>query len=254
MNLDLNNKVVVITGGANGIGAAVTSMMQEEGAIPVVLDVDNASGKKLIEDLGRGRVIIVDLREQEACEKAVQETIHTYGHIDILINNAGINDMVGMDASNAEFMESLHKNLIHYFTMTKLCWGYLKESQGCIVNVASKVALVGQGGTSGYIASKGAILALTREWAVEGGDHNVRVNAVLPAEVYTDVYESWLTNKYGDKGPEMKQVIENTIPLGKRMTTPEELAKTVLYLASSMSSHTTGSFLYPDGGYVHIRS
>ena len=89
---------------------------------------------------------------------------------------------------------------------------------------------------------------------MEGVDYNVRVNAVLPAEVYTDMYEGWLTDKYGDKGSEMKRAIESTIPLGKRMTTPEELAKTVLYLASSMSSHTTGSFLYPDGGYVHIRS
>ena len=256
MNLNMKDKTIIVTGGAKGIGAAVAIMASEEGATPVVLDLDEIAGNHLIKQLGRGEFIHTDLREEKACKVAVETVVKHYNRIDMLVNNAGINDLVGLEATNEAFISSLHTNLIHYFTMTKLCWPHLKAVQGSIVNVASKTAIIGQGGTSGYIASKGAILALTKEWAVEGTIHNVRVNAVLPAEVYTPMYESWLMHKYKDKdkAAEMKQAIENKIPLGKRMTTPEELAKTVLYLASAMSSHTTGSFLYTDGGYVHIRS
>ena len=255
MNLNMKDKTIIITGGAKGIGAAITKLASEEGAIPVILDLDEVAGNHLIKQLGRGEFIHTDLREEDACKVAVETVVKHYDRIDMLVNNAGVNDLVGLEAPNEAFINSLHTNLIHYFTMTKLCWPHLKTAQGSIVNLASKVALTGQGGTSGYAASKGAILALTREWAIEGAADSIRVNAVLPAEVYTGIYKSWLLNKYGDedKAAAMKKAIEAKIPLGKRMTMPEEVARTVLYLASAMSSHTTGSFLYPDGGYVHIR-
>nr|VFK17946.1 MAG: L-fucose dehydrogenase [Candidatus Kentron sp. LPFa]VFK32479.1 MAG: L-fucose dehydrogenase [Candidatus Kentron sp. LPFa] len=251
MNLNLRGKHIIISGGAKGIGAVTTRLFLEEGAIPIILDSDEEAGNRLIGDLKSGEFIGLDLRDGGKCERAIASVIGKYGSIHVLVNNAGTNDVVGLTASREEFVASLDQNLVHYFTLTKLCWDSLKQSKGTVVNISSKVALVGQGNTSGYVAAKGAILALTREWAVEGLAHDIRVNAVLPAEVYTEMYEEWL-NKF-DNPTERKAHMESKVPLGKRMTTPEEIAKTIRYLASDMSSHTTGEFLSPDGGYVQIR-
>lgn len=252
MNLHLTNKIVVISGGSKGIGAAIVRLFNEEGAIPVILDIDKKAAEELINQIGAGSFFELDLRDERRCEEVIVQILEKYNTIDVLINNAGINDCVGLEATNEEFISSLHKNLIHYFTLAKLCWPHLKVSKGTIVNIASKVAVIGQGNTSGYAAAKGGVLSLTKEWAVEGLPHGIRVNAVLPAEVYTEMYEYWLGKSFSDP-KKMKKEIENKIPLGQRMTTAEEIAGTVVYLSSNMSSHTTGSFLYPDGGYVHLR-
>jgi len=120
-----------------------------------------------------------------------------------------------------------------------------------VVNVASKTAVTGQGGTSGYASAKGAILALTREWAVELLPYGIRVNAVLPAEVMTPLYEQWLAS-FPDPEKKLKNILSK-IPLGNRMTTPEEIAAAVLFLLSSRAAgHVTGQHLYVDGGYVHL--
>jgi L-fucose dehydrogenase len=134
--------------------------------------------------------------------------------------------------------------------MAHFCQKNLEKTKGTIVNVASKTALSGQGGTSGYTASKGAVLALTREWAVSMRENNIRVNAVVPAEVLTNMYQCWI-NSFPK--PEKKlESITKRIPLGKRMTTPQEIANTIVFLISSRSSHTTGQWLSVDGGYLHL--
>ncbi|VFM95877.1 MAG: L-fucose dehydrogenase [Candidatus Kentron sp. G] len=202
MDLKLRNKHVIISGGAKGIGAAVARLFQEEGAIPIILDMDESAGNRLMEEMKSGEFMGIDLRDEQACERAVASIREKYGSIDVLVNNAGINDVIGLAASGEEFLASLHRNLIHYFTLTRLCWDALKQSKGAIVNISSKIALVGQGKTSGYVAAKGAILSLTREWAVEGLDYGIRVNAVLPAEVWTEMYGEWL-NKF-DNPAELK--------------------------------------------------
>src|SRR5262249_48755885 len=126
----------------------------------------------------------------------------------------------------------------------------LKKSQGCVVNIASKVAVTGQGGTSGYAAAKGAILALTREWAIDLLPYGIRVNSIVPAEVMTPLYQQWLATI---PNPQQKlKEIEAKIPLGKRMTRPEEIAATVLFLISAQASHITGQHIFVDGGYVHL--
>nr|VFK47321.1 MAG: L-fucose dehydrogenase [Candidatus Kentron sp. TC] len=251
MDLKLQDKHIIISGGAKGIGAEIARFFGEEGAVPIILDRDEAAGNRLMEEMKSGEFMGIDLRDEKACERAIASIREKYDSIDVLVNNAGVNDVIGLTASVEEFIASLHRNLIHYFTLTRLCWDSLEQSKGTIVNISSKIALVGQGNTSGYAAAKGAILALTREWAVEGLAHDIRVNAVLPAEVWTEMYEEWL-NEY-ENPTELKSRMESKVPLGKRMTTPEEIAKTVLYLASHMSSHTTGEFLSPDDGYVNIR-
>src|SRR5262249_23917201 len=120
-----------------------------------------------------------------------------------------------------------------------------------ILNIASKTAVTGQGGTSGYASAKGAILALTREWAVALLEYGIRVNAIVPAEVMTRLYQQWLSSF---PNPEAKlKNIDTRIPITKRMTTPEEIAATaVLLLSSKAAGHITGQHLFVDGGYVHL--
>jgi L-fucose dehydrogenase len=255
MDLQLKDKVIVITGGAKGIGAAITRDAASEGAIPVIVDLDAAAGNQLRSELVNSRkacgLVSIDLSSAEACRSAVEQTLGEFGRIDALVNNAGVNDGIGLEHGSPErFIGSLHRNLLHVYNMTHYTLAALKNSQGSIVNIASKTALTGQGGTSGYVSAKGAILALTREWAVELLPYGIRVNAVVPAEVMTPLYQKWLSN-FPDPDTKLRQIVVK-IPLGKRMTQPEEIAATVLFLLSAQASHTTGQHLFVDGGYVHL--
>ena len=147
-------------------------------------------------------------------------------------------------------MASLHKNLVHYYLMAHYALPPLKASQGAILNITSKTAETGQGNTSAYAASNGGRNALTREWAVELLQYGIRVNAIVVAECMTPLYESWLQTL---NDPEtMLEKIKDKIPLGKRMTTQEEIADMAVFLLSSRSSHTTGQLIHVDGGYVHL--
>jgi L-fucose dehydrogenase len=166
------------------------------------------------------------------------------------VNNAGVNDGVGLRAPIAEFRASLEKNIVQCFVLVQLCLDALIASRGTIVNIGTKCALTGQGGTSGYVAAKGAMNALTREWALDLAKHGIRVNCVLPAEVMTPQYGKWISTRPDPAAAVRK--IENMVPLGRRMTTTEEIANTVVFVASPRSSHTTGQILVVDGGYVHF--
>jgi len=144
----------------------------------------------------------------------------------------------------------LRRNLLHYYNMAHFALPHLKHSRGAIVSIGSKTAVTGQGSTSGYASSKGAVMALTREWAAELLPYGIRVNTVLPAEVMTPLYRQWL-----DTFPNPQEKLEtilSKIPLDKRMTTAEEIASTAVFLLSGKSSHTTGQHLFVDGGYVHL--
>jgi L-fucose dehydrogenase len=255
MDLQLKSKVVLITGGAKGIGAAVVRACAFEEAVPVVVDKDIEAGRQLQSELEKSGkksgFISADLTSAQACALAVEQSLSEFGRLDVLVNNAGINDRVGLEYGSPEkYVGSLERNLLHYYNMTHYALPALKKSQGCIVNTASKTGVTGQGGTSGYVSAKGAILALTREWAVELLPYGIRVNAVVPAEVMTPLYRQWLDTF---PNPEEKlREITAKIPLGKRMTLPEEIASTVLFLISGQASHVTGQHLYVDGGYVHL--
>jgi len=255
MDLQLKGKVVLITGGAKGIGAAITHGCAREGGIPVFVDKDADAAKQLHTELRNSgascAMIPTDLVPAENCAAAVDQTLREFGRLDVLVNNVGVNDNVGLERGTPEkFVRSLQLNLLHYYNMAHYALSALKKSQGCIVNIASKVALTGQGGTSGYAAAKGAILALTREWAVELLPHGIRVNAVLPAEVMTPLYQQWLST-FPKPDEKLKQIVSK-IPLGKRMTQPDEIASMVLFLISAQASHITGQHVVVDGGYVHL--
>lgn len=255
MNLQMQGKVVLITGGAKGIGAATVRALAEEGAVPVIVDRDNTAGEILREELHEGGrrcfVFSTDLTSPACCEEAVEHTFKEFGRLDALVNNAGVNDRVGLEhGSQIQYVESLQRNLLHYYNMTHYALPYLKLSQGTIVNVSSKTASTGQGGTSGYASSKGAIMALTREWAVELLPYGIRVNAVVPAEVMTPLYQQWLSTFPNPK--DKLDAIVSKIPLGKRMTSAEEIAAMIVFLLSGRAGHITGEHLFVDGGYVHL--
>ena len=253
MDLGLSGKVVIVTGGGAGIGGAITMALAQEGAIPVVFarsDLDPDFEARLSALSPQARFVKVELSDDEACRAAVEETASAHGRIDGLVNNAGVNNGVGLEAGPAEFRRSLERNLIHYYTLAHHAQPWLKAARGAIVNISSKTALTGQGSTSAYTAAKGAQLSLTREWAAALRKDGVRVNAVIPAEVMTPLYEKWLAS-FDDPEARLAEITRR-IPLGQRMTTAREIADTVVFLLSERASHTTGQWLFVDGGYTHL--
>lgn len=254
MDLNLKSNVVVVSGGAKGIGESIVRLFAGQGANVLFIDNDTDAGFALMDSLKErpGKVIFVDadLSQVNVCMNAIKEAVNEFGRLDVLVNNAGQNDYVGLTASTADFLGSIKLNLVHCFELVKYAEPYLKSSKGRIINIASKVAQTGQGNTSGYAASKGALLALTREWAVDFASSGVTVNAVVPAEVLTPMYERAL-KKFSDP-TEAKKKVERSIPLEQRMTVPEEIANTVLFLASPLANHITGQHIYVDGGYTHL--
>lgn len=255
MDLKLKRKVIVVTGGAKGIGEAIVRGCAAEGAIPVIVDRDSEAAGKLQTELLTGgaesQVIIAEISAPQACAGAVEQTLGKYGRIDALVNNAGVNDKVGLERGSPEnFIASLSRNLVHFYAFAHYALPALKKSRGAIVNISSKTAVTGQGGTSGYVASKGAILALTREWAAELLPDGIRVNAIVPAEVQTPLYQQWLST-FEDPQKKLADIVAK-IPLGRRMTTPAEIAAMVLFLISEQASHITAQHVFVDAGYTHL--
>jgi len=254
MDLHLKDKVILITGGAKGIGAAIARTCSQEGAVPVIVDRDDESGRRVQTKLratGTCGFIAVDLSTPESCSQAIAQTLQEFGRLDALVNNAGVNDKIGLERGTpGDYVASLHRNLVHFYSMVHYALPYLKQAQGAIVNIGSKTAVTGQGNTSGYASSKGAIMALTREWAAELLPYKIRVNTVIPAEVMTPLYRAWL-GTFADPKAKLQTILAK-IPLGSRMTTTEEIAAQVIFLISGKSGHTTGQHIFVDGGYTHL--
>lgn len=255
MNLKLKDKVIIVTGGSKGIGKGITETLVNEGAIPFIISRNEENTVKLVNEIiAKGAQVsyaLAELTKPEQCKAAVDKVIAEFGRIDGLVNNAGVNDSVGLESGSYEgFMESIKRNLAHYYVIAHYSLPELKKSKGAIVNIGSKTSLTGQGGTSGYAAANGGRNALTREWAVELLPYSIRVNAVIVAECYTPLYDKWI--KTFDNSEEKLRTIADKIPLENRMTTAEEIADTVAFLLSEKSSHTTGQLIFVDGGYTHL--
>lgn len=256
MDLGLRDKLVLVTGGGSGIGEAISRLCLQEGAGVVVVSRASEHVSAFIAEMKlsgqRCDFFEADLSDLSQCDRAVRYVEQKQGSLIGLVNNAGMNDGVGLESGTPErFVQSLHQNLIHYYAMTHYALPLLKASRGSIVNISSKVALTGQGGTSAYAAAKGAQLALTREWAAELAPFGVRANAVLPAEVMTPLYQDWINRR---PDPEKAlATIRQRIPLGHRMTEASEIAAMVAFLLSpTQSAHTTGQQIVVDGGYTHL--
>ncbi len=255
MDLQLKNKIIIVSGGAKGIGEGIVKILAAEGALPVIIgrnEEDNLKTVAMIEAAGgKAFQVIAELTDPLQCEQSIKIISDKFGKIDGLVNNAGVNDGVGLEHGDYNsFVASLHKNLIHYYLLAHFAIPFLKQSKGAIVNIGSKTAETGQGNTSAYAAANGGRNALTREWAVELLQYGIRVNAVIVAECFTPLYESWI--KTFSNSQEKLQQISSKIPLEKRMTTAKEIANMVAFLLSEKSSHTTGQLIHVDGGYVHL--
>ena len=255
MDLGLKDKVIVVTGGAKGIGEAIVKVLAAEGAIPVIVGRNENDNNKTLDEItasgGQGFQIVAELTKPRECEGAARTVLEKFEHVHGLINNAGVNDGVGLENGNYEaFVASLHKNVVHYYLMAHHLLPALKKTKGAIVNIGSKTAETGQGNTSAYAAANGGRNALTREWAVELLKYGIRVNSVIVAECWTPLYERWIETLPDPKG-KLASIVAN-IPLHQRMTTAEEIAKATVFLLSECSSHTTGQLIHVDGGYVHL--
>ncbi len=255
MDLLLKDKVIIVTGGAKGVGEGIVKAIAREGAIPIIVGRNETDNLKMVAEVeafgGKVFQVVAELTQPEASEKAVSVVVKKFGRIDGLVNNAGVNDGVGLENGNySSFMESLHKNLVHYYLMAHYALPEMKKTKGVILNIGSKTAETGQGGTSAYAASNGGRNALTREWAVELLPFGIRVNAIIIAECWTPLYGKWIEGLPNPK-EKLKSIVEK-IPLGKRMTTIEEIGNTAAFLLSERSSHTTGQLIHVDGGYVHL--
>jgi L-fucose dehydrogenase len=255
MDFGLKDKVIIITGGAKGIGEAIARIVAAEGAVAVIVgrsaNDNNITVESIEKNGGKAFGIEAELSVPEECAKAVKITSDKFGRINGLVNNAGANDGVGLENGNYErFMKSLHNNMVHYYLMAHYALPWLKQNKGSIVNITSKTAETGQGNTSAYAAANGGRNALTREWAVELLKYSIRVNAVVVAECFTPLYARWIETLPNPQ--EKLKEIESKIPLESRMTTGEEIANAVAFLLSERSSHTTGQLIHVDGGYVHL--
>lgn len=253
MDLGLEGRVILVSGGGSGIGRAVVELCLAEGARVAVAGrptLEAAAGR---EELASENCAFFDaeLADPRACAAAVRFARDRFGRLDGLVNNAGANDNVGLAGGSPQrFEESLRHNLLHYYSLAHYALPLLTEARGAIVNISSKVAVTGQGGTSAYAAAKGAQLALTREWAAELLPFGIRVNAVVPAEVLTPLYQRWLA----EQGEALTlPEIEQRVPLERRMTRTEEIAAAAVFLLSPVrSGHTTAQHVFVDGGYTHL--
>ena len=249
MNLGLDGFSILISGAAQGIGAATARSFAAVGARVLVVDRDGAAAESVAKEIN-GVACITDLTVEAGCARSVEMALAQFGRLDVLVNNAGVNDGVSLDAPPSDFLASLRRNLLPAFALAHFARPHLIAARGAIVNVSSKVAETGQGGTSGYAAAKGGINALTREWALALAVHQVRVNAVIPAECDTLQYQRWFARQPDPVAARAK--IEALVPFGQRLTTPAEIADTIVWLASPRAGHITGQLIHVDGGYTHL--
>lgn len=256
MDLGLQEKIVIVTGGSKGIGGSISDVLVEEGATVIIAGRNSRDGNLKVEELksrgGRAEFFQIELTDEDRREQLIEYVVDKYNRIDGLVNNAGVNDSIGLRTGSVEeFLASYHRNVVHVYSLMQKALPALQSVKGSVVNIGSKVAVTGQGNTSGYAASKGAINALTREWALDLARDSIRVNCVIPAEVWTPLYDRWINSLPNPE--EKKSEIVSRIPFEKRFTTAKEIANmTIFLLSNKVSGHTTGQVIYVDGGYTHL--
>jgi NAD(P)-dependent dehydrogenase (short-subunit alcohol dehydrogenase family) len=249
---ELKGRVALITGAGSGIGRAIALLFAREGAKIVVADISEADGEKSVELIkkadGEGVFVKGDVSKAEVARRMTDAAVGEYGRLDILCNNAGI-ESVGtvVDVGEEKWDKVINVNLKGAFLCSKYAIPKIIESGGgVVINIASVLGLIGSKGEAAYCASKGAIVSLTREMALDFASQNVRVNCICPGSVLTPTFRRVIGSS-GDYERAFKKNLEK-IPL-KRVAEPVEIAYAALYLASDKSSYVTGSALVIDGGW-----
>ena len=243
----LKNKIALITGGSRGIGLATARLFAQEGAQVIIFSRDVKMGENAAKSISGASFVPGDIRKGADCQRAVAESLHLYGGLDILINSAGIiyRNRTVEQTSEEEWDDTFDVNVRGTFLMSRSALPALRESEGAIVNLSSYVGMVGFAGASAYAASKAAIINLTRSMALDHARENIRVNAVCPGSVETDMIRSaW--EQTGDV-EEAQHLWAEKHPLG-RIAAPDEVAQAILFLASKEASFITGVALPVDGG------
>ena len=245
--MKLSGKVAIVTGGSRGIGKATAILLAQYGANVVITSKNNSSLQNAAKEMKNVLAIPGDIRKNTDVENVVKVTLEKFGRIDILVNNAGIFPKVKPlhEISEEEWNDVIDINLTGQFRFTKAVIPHLMKTNGCIVNVSSDAGLKSFENfeADAYTASKGALVLLTKAWAVEYAKHKIRVNCVCPGIVETDMTSPWLESE-ADRA---MAVAEH--PIG-RIGMPEDVAKAILYLVSDDSSWVTGAILPVDGGII----
>ena len=245
-NLELNKKIALITGSARGLGKAIAEEFQEKGATVVITDINEATLQEAVKELEQnGEVfgIKMNVADSQSVQDAVEAIIEKYGRIDILVNNAGITkDGMLSRMEESEFDSVIAVNLKGTFNATKSVSQYmLKQRSGNIINISSVVGIIGNVGQANYSASKAGVIGLTKTSAKEFAKRGIRVNAIAPGFIKTE-----MTDSLSDSA---KEALYSNIPLG-RLGLPADIANAAAFLASDNASYITGQVLVVDGGMV----
>ncbi|WP_034760689.1 SDR family NAD(P)-dependent oxidoreductase [Rossellomorea vietnamensis] len=243
----LSGRVSIITGGGGGIGRATALRFSDEGANVVVADLDESRGEETIrlirEKNGHAMYVRTNVRDSESMQELVHKTVEHFGSLDILVNNAGIgqSEVRSVDLEETEWDDVLDTNLKSIFLGMKHSIPELMKKGGVIVNVSSLLGLKGRKYVSAYNAAKGGVVLLTQNAALEYGKEGIRVNAVAPGIIDTNIIEGW-------KKDERKWSVISQSNALRRIGTPDEVASAILFLSSDEASFITGSTLSVDGG------
>jgi NAD(P)-dependent dehydrogenase (short-subunit alcohol dehydrogenase family) len=249
--LSLEGKTALVTGAASGIGRGIAERLAEMGAAVVLLDVDEEKGSRAANEIsgrgGRAVFLRCDVRSGEDCRRAVEETIRTFGRIDILCNNAGIAIRKNcVDLSESEWDLALGITLKGVYLLSHHVLPHMiKSGGGSIINTGSGWSLKGGPNAASYCAAKGGVLNLTRAMAIDHGRQNIRVNCVCPGDVDTPLLHSECAQLGEDKDKFLKEAANRPL---SRLGTPDDVADAVLFFASDLSRWVTGAWLVVDGG------
>jgi 2-deoxy-D-gluconate 3-dehydrogenase len=247
----LKNKVAVVTGGANGIGEAYSKGMAAEGAAVVIVDIDEKQGDRIVGEIekGGGKAMFVrtDISRKQDAEKMIRATVDRFGSVDVLVNNAGILLSAPIEETTEEMWDKLFAVNVKglFFCSQAAAIQMRKQKSGKIINISSIAAIGAQAGICAYSSTKGAVLTMTKVFALELVSDNVQVNAILPGTTDTGMAKAAMVN------PEWTKMITAGIPM-KRLGRTKDLLGAVVYFASSDSDYCTGQTLIVDGGYSMI--
>lgn len=245
--MKLQNKISIVTGASSGIGLAIAELFLQEGATVVMSDINESDSVKIAQSLGdRASFIKCDVSKSQEVNQLVTATLEKYGRLDIMVNNAGIATQASvLDCADEMWNKTIGVNLSGVFYGIKAATNAMKATQtkGSIINIASIAGLVGFAGSSAYCASKGGVVNLTRAAAQDTASLGIRINAIAPGVIITNMTKDMLTNEV------FESMVKANTPLGYAGEA-KDIAHAALYLASDEAKYTTGVILPVDGGWT----